>query len=715
MKKVVKPIPTSSIIGIGLLGISILLFKYDQLYVGVLTTILTSMILMINLFFMPCSTLFLKKQINKKSYNHYKEFASFYLKDRRLHLSKDTFKKAIENKWLDVITMFILLGVKKNLTETEKKEIILNVFYEDDFKIYELLANAGFDLDFIVPATQEHFIFETLTNPNVFYLEKLIKKRINVNVVNSINEKLLFVVIREKRLEHLKLLLKYDIDLTIENNEKLTPIFYALVVENVEACELITNKMSQQKASNHKIEFKVLKEPLILNSRPIDKEDTQTLINLMDSKDDRAVAILKEYFMSKKDCFLKVEPLVALYTRLSKVEVGIQKKEEGSQSSKYITPEEEWKADIFRYIQKNYKFTQSEMFKIDGIYKSPKYIDTYKEDCPKCQGEQLVLCKDCKGVGLIECNTCKGSGNQDCPECKGTHKVACVTLKKYVECKNCTQGIFKCIQCNDEGLQECPECEGHGTKGCKCPKEYKVQCPHCKDGYVAIKNGMYKKCSKCTDGFVCGLCHDTGRVLEKFKEKGFKCNTCKGTKKVKCTVCEGKRKIRCTRRFEIDCNCNEGKIRCEKCNGNKKVACPSCNGTKTEACAHCADGYIYTNTAIDFIGTNKVVVEKIVTSGNDDDFDSLLPSIAEKIVENHPYVQEVYSMNSVDIKKQDIVIKNTRIEKEVHKLIASHRNRGQIEILEVAPLHYKLVTFEYRDGRRYKIILINDVFYKVLD
>lgn len=713
-KKAIKPIPTTVIIGIILLGCSGLLFKYGEVISGILMVILVSLIFIIDAVLIPSSTFFLRGKGNKKNYNKYKNFARFYLRDRRLSYSKQTFQKAIDNKWLDIITMCILLGIKNGLDKEERQQLLLDAVHNEDQTIYEVLLNGGFSGNFIVKDTMEHFLFETLKVRNSQYLDYLLDSNVEVSMPNQEGLMPIFIAIKEDLIEHVKVLLKHGVDLKAVNGEGLTPLFYALAEEKVEICELLVDKLEDKK-EKEPIAFHKLTQGLSLKAEEDTWSEVDLLIKLISSKDTKILNALKAYLKEKKQSSLKVESGVEAYCRLSTIHATMEKQKVTSQIAEDMYTEEECKQDLYHYVLKHYKFCAPEDFKIESIYKAPKYIDSDQVKCSKCEGTGLVECDDCSGTGKVECTDCKGEGYKTCSKCHGTQVISCQEIKKFLECKNCKDGQYSCIKCDKDGMQLCPDCEGHGTVKCHCPSDKKRKCPHCDKGYVKVGNGMYKKCNHCHEGEICLLCNNTGWVLERFMRNGYTCKRCKGSKKIVCSVCKGTKKVKCVRKYEVPCDCKEGYEVCSTCEGEKEVSCQTCGGTQKETCKECDKGYIYTNVSIDFKAHNTLISEAIIgIKEGTSKFKELTTTISEKVCTEHPYIKEVFTMQKINMVPSDIKINNRHIENAIREMINNKKDTGIIDILEVVPLDYTVITIKPKQGQETKCILINKHFYKTL-
>lgn len=712
-RKIRKPIPTSCMVSCGLIILGGILIGNEEMTSGVLSLVLAGMLLGINGILLPTSTLFMKKKLSKKEVDRYRNFAKFYLKDRRLLYSKQTFEKAIDANWYDVVTMCLLLGIKEAYEPYERQTFVVQALRNSHARIYEMLLRGGMGGHFIVEDTGEHLVFETLKQSDAKYLSFLLACHISPDIMNQEGDYPIFRAIKEDAVDHVRVLLQHKCSLEVTNKEKLTPLFYALKEGKVTCCELIAEAMEKEDEP-HEISVKKLKEPLLVNA-PVVEEESKLLLHLIASKDKTTLELLKRYFMNPKQFYMKAETDVALYARLSAIEAVMEKKEMTSSQVEHMYTEEACKKELYGKVLKTYRFTKTGDFVLESLYKTPRCIDSYKEACETCKGQGSVPCTACKATGVEVCEKCKGTGEIVCEKCKGTLKASCETVKKYIECQNCKDGLFICVKCDKEGMQPCPTCGGHGTTKCKCPPDKKKKCPHCDRGYIPLKSGMYKKCAHCHDGEICMICHNTGWVDEKFKKQGFECKTCKGEKKIPCQICNGKKKVKCSKRFEIACDCETGKQVCPECEGSTKVACKVCEGTKRQKCTECTDGYKYTNVYVDFKAKQSMVKEVVLHKGEKDDYlEDMLHQMGGYMTSNSSYIKELYTMFQIDMRPEDVVIRNHALNDSIHQLIREKSKKGILDVLEIAPLAYTIVRFKEKEGATYECILVGEKFYKTL-
>lgn len=712
MKKI-KPISTSTLMGLILVIVGGILFYYEQNLSAVLTLVLALAILSINIYLLTSANVFLKGKVTKKKLYKYKGFAKFYLRDRRMAYSKQNFAQAIENNWTDIVTMSLLLGIKKHYNEEEQAEVLLLALQQDQEKIYEVLLRGGFNGDFVVRNTEEHFIYETLRKPNTRYLKLLLECRISPNIKNAEGNTPIFETISAGAIEHMQVLIDSGASLEIQNKQKLTPLFYALKEGKIDICEKLVERVLSVKTKSG-IQFKKVVEPILLNPLPEPNDMTDLLIRIIGSKDQKTLNVVKDYFQNKQDYFLKLETGVEMYARLSTIQATMEKKQVVGTVPSYMEKEEECKKDLYQEVLRQYKFSEIGDFKINGIYDTPKYIDSQKEPCSNCNASGEIKCIACDAKGIVSCPVCQGKGVHTCSKCQGTKKVSCTTVKKYIECHECKDGAFKCTQCDPKGMQVCPKCQGHGTEACKCPPDKKRKCPHCDKGYISLKNGMYKKCMRCNEGEICMLCDNTKWVKEVFKDKGYKCKECNGVKKVPCTMCRGTKKVTCTRKYEQVCDCKDGQQVCQTCSGNKVVACTQCTGTGKTKCPACVDGHNYTNIAVDFKAYQTLVSEQMLTATERSLLGDLVGDMSHMILEEHHFLSKVYTLKKIEMNKNDIQIRSNPMQKQVAMMLERNTQDRILDILELAPIDYTIVTFKHKEGANYQCILINDYFYKTI-
>jgi hypothetical protein len=690
-----KPIATSILLTLAFFALGIVLLLSDQILSAILSFILAGGILTMNLILVPCATLFLKEKVKQQDLDRYKSLA-------------------ISADWLDIVTMCLLLGVHKGYTPEAREVLLQNALHYDNRKIFEILIKGGFNHQFTVKETGNPFIFETLKQPNPFYLKLLLKKGASPNTLDSEQNSVLFVAIREKCQEHLKELLKTDCDLNYKNAEGLTAVFYAVKVGNFEACELLCDTLDQ-KETPHTVEQIKVNEPLILNAKkPLPREEL--FLKMLQSKNKDATKLLKNYFKNATHYYIEVTTGVEIYARLSVVETLMEKFENTSQVPHEILNEEDCKKGLYQAVVKKFGFTKNANFTLDKIYNEPKCIESFKSPCTVCSGQGSVTCTVCKGKKTETCPTCEGAGKIKCERCEGKLVVQCKTIAKYPECKYCDNGRYTCVRCNDKGKAPCPTCKGSGRARCTCPPDKKLKCPHCENGYVPLKNGMYKKCTHCKEGYICELCQGTGLINEKFTDPEYVCKSCHGKKTVLCPVCHGKKKLVCNRAFEEPCDCDKGMRICQTCEGHKTVDCRKCEGTGLEKCAACEEGYVYSNVSVNFSATQKLEKEAIIAGKEGSQvLGEMLESVPEKVCAQDKMIEKLYTLLKVDLKSEDFLIRNNHMQQEVGTMVNTKEKKGALNALEIVPLYYTDVIFKEVGNTPKHCLLVGDVVYKVYE
>lgn len=182
-----------------------------------------------------------------------------------------------------------------------------------------------------------------------------------------------------------------------------------------------------------------------------------------------------------------------------------------------------------------------------------------------------------------------------------------------------------------------------------------------------------------------------------------------------CTVCKGTKKVKCTRKQEVPCTCNEGYEICGACQGKKEVNCKTCEGTKHVNCPKCDGGYVYTNTSVDFKAYNTLVSEDIMGKVEGHSLlKDLTPTMSEKVCSEHPYIKEVFTVQKVNLLPSDVKVSHKKIENAIKDMVSKKENPGIIDVLELIPLDYTLITIKPKKGKEIKCILINNHFYKTL-
>lgn len=84
---------------------------------------------------------------------------------------------------------------------------------------------------------------------------------------------------------------------------------------------------------------------------------------------------------------------------------------------------------------------------------------SYRQECPVCEGTGEVACPKCKGRGSIPCRHCNGSGSAPlCKKCVGEGIVPCKKCKGTGKVKG-----LPCPDCRGECVIFCPACRGEGV------------------------------------------------------------------------------------------------------------------------------------------------------------------------------------------------------------------------------------------------------------
>jgi len=225
-----------------------------------------------------------------------------------------------------------------------------------------------------------------------------------------------------------------------------------------------------------------------------------------------------------------------------------------------------------------------------------------KNECLKCNEENLNSCTKCfNGYGLIgqECKKCKIN---DCLNCDGNVEICKECKKGYfldnVICKpislSCDKYIFNCAECNYDNLSiECQSCiEGYILVDNKCEVcDNQRFCKECK-----MENGV-KKCLSCFPGSglindECQKCEDGCNECIFDKDGNQECLSCtiKYTNGEAYYMDENKKCKKCPDNCE-KCVLYSGKINCLQCNIlnsylDSNGECKRCNET-IEGCEQC--------------------------------------------------------------------------------------------------------------------------------
>ncbi|MHC1749720.1 MAG: ankyrin repeat domain-containing protein [Cellulosilyticaceae bacterium] len=707
-----KPISISSIVAIFCIAIGIGVWIKVSTVSGILIVILGLVIGGMNIWLMQCSMIFLGSNKHRgKKVSIYKEFATFYLHDRRLTYSKQTFKTAVENNWYDVVTMCVLLGIRKALTEKEQEMMVTYAIENNYLLLFATLLKGSFKSDYTPYEDGTPLIFLALDKENPGYLQALLKQNVATDVTDVTGLTPIFKVIKDNRSDLAKLLIANGVDLATENIQGLTPLFSAVAEENIEICQMILNKLPK-KIANAPIKFEKIEHKFVLDDKQ-DYTERDLLVEMVSSGDKQTLNTLKGYFKDKTSHRLTVESGVELYTRLSYLGGNYEKHTRTTKEKEVVYPESDCLKDLLKRVEMRYKLTDIGSFKLGKIYKTPKCIESIRIPCKTCEGNGKVPCGECAGSGNVNCSECGGTGATECPKCHGTERVSCDVLQQYLECKDCKDKHYICGQCLGRGIEICPTCGGTGGKKCSCPKNKQTKCPHCDNGYTEVKRGEYRKCRHCSgNGKICILCNNTGWINTQSGNKRDVCERCEGTGKIKCRVCKGNKRIKCTKAYTEPCDCHKGNVTCTKCSGGKKQKCERCNGTGKEACLECTDGFVYENIYLDFECENMLNKEAILSKQEEPYLVEFKEKAIESALNNSGYISSVYTYKNLRIEPKDISVGDYYLNEAMKKFLNEKENKGITEILEVMPLYYQMITIEKAHGDRYRCLIINNKFFK---
>ena len=175
---------------------------------------------------------------------------------------------------------------------------------------------------------------------------------------------------------------------------------------------------------------------------------------------------------------------------------------------------------------------------------------------------------------------------------------------------------------------------------------------------------------------------------------------------------KGQKRVRWSKRFEEDCTCNKDRVICDQCQGTGRMLCGVCQGSKKEKCTQCVDGYFFTNVHIDFKAHQTLVNEKIISKNEECITGELLRYIVDEACTDHPYINEVFSLLKIDLKTRDVEIRSNALQKQVDEMIRLKNGKSTVDVMDIIPLHYTLVTFKERDGTTFESTLINNHFYR---
>lgn len=716
-KKMKKPVPRSALIAFLCIPIGIGVQVYYHLILGIVISVVGILIIGLNMWLSKCSGIFIPESYKVKNIERYKEFAYFYLHDRGLKYTQSTFEKAIANKWTDVVTMCLLLGISKALPNEQRKSILKNVFANDDLSTFKILIKAGFNGNIKIDEEGTPFLFLTMQKEDAGYTECLLSNGVSPNLENVQGERAIFVAIRENRRDIVASLIRHKVDLKNVKHEGLTPMFFALAQGDFEICEMIYEKVYQnEKKKEQPLQIEEIKGTIVLKELPEINSREELLLKLITTKDKGVWNTLKEVFTDKDSYKLLEQSGTELYARLSYITGEYTLHTNKSKQKKETHSKEECQEDLIVKVKRHYKLSDIGRYKIDHIYEQPKCIESKREPCEVCHGETQVMCQNCAGKGTTSCPECEGEGVKTCEKCHGAGEISCKMLKEQTICKTCKEGIYTCLKCDDQGNTDCPTCEGHGTIKCTCPPSKRKPCPYCEKGFLEIKRGQYVKCKKCKDGWICTECNNTGwRLLSKANPQDV-CPTCKGKKKVKCVQCKGTKKVKCTQAYVKECDCNKGMSVCSACEGKKKVSCTVCNATGKQKCTECEEGFVYKNIYLDFNCTNYLAKEQWF--GEKEDrvlLQNMSKNLIKDILERKIYVSKVYLLKDYEIKPEQVAINQKDLEPQLKKFLEKkEKHDGVMEILEIIPLPYHCITVIHDSGKQWHYIFVKNIFITAL-
>ncbi|MGL4345799.1 MAG: hypothetical protein ACRCTE_11425 [Cellulosilyticaceae bacterium] len=490
-------------------------------------------------------------------------------------------------------------------------------------------------------------------------------------------------------------------------------ILYALELGSLACCEWLQGQIKSA-MDTHEINFLPLDGPLTLEESPEASQPHEHLLDLVATGNQETQDLLAHYLQHKGSYNVQTVSGVGAYLRLSTIEATMQKAVYEDRRAENAKTKEECTKDLVAYIKKNYQFSSQGQYSIEGIYKRPQYLESEKVPCSQCQGEGTLVCSQCGGEKFLECPSCEGKGEVVCHKCGGKQVQMCWDVKKYLQCQTCHKGEFACHKCDDNGMAVCPECMGHGTRKCSCPKSKKIKCPHCNKGFMPLKNGMYKKCEHCQDGWICSLCHNSGWVIAHDGKKELMCPKCQGTKKIVCPTCRGKHKLKCSKAHEIPCDCHNGMESCEQCGGKKVIGCDKCQHTGKEPCKACDKGYIYQNMRVDFKGKQKVLKETILEGEEEKaQLQGMISQIGHYVESGNPYIEKVYTLGKERMASKDLRATGFELEKRLKNFVKEVESTGVYDVLEIIPLTYQVLSFQSIEEPSFECVMVNKHHYEL--
>jgi hypothetical protein len=709
--KLTRKLPKSFFVGGLFIIIGVVAFVYYHRLLGITIGGLGSVLILFTIWLSHSVGLLVPAESKKEELQKYTKFATFYLKDRGLEYSDLTFEVALEKKWTDIVTMCLLLGIGKELSDAKCNKILRDVFWREDLPTFKVLLRAGFKGD-LKTQGEEYLLFLAMQKEDGEYVKALLENGVSPNLENLLGQKAIFVAIEQERVGVIESLIEYKVSFNNVQQEGLSPMFFALTKGNFKVCEKIYDATYPPKVKEKKT-FKVKRTDGEMNfeKETVALTKQEMLLSLIGTKNKEVWKILKEIFKENKSYQLSIRNGVELYARLSYVTGEYMLHTNTSKEPKQTYSKEQCHQDLAKKVIEKYRISSIGGYIVEKIYDEPKCIESTKEVCTECKGKAELACEECKSKGMIVCDVCEGEGNIDCSKCKGKGKISCYDLKEHAKCKTCNQGVHACQECNGKGEETCPACEGHGTKKCSCPPHKKVPCRHCEKGFKEIKNGQYVKCDKCTDGWVCSECNNTKWILSsKAKEKDL-CTVCQGKKRIVCRSCGGKGKVKCAKPYVKKCDCTEGKEVCPSCEEKGKIKCPSCNGKGQQECKACANGFIYKNIYLDFKCKNFLAKETWFGEKEDISYtQGMSKDLIKDLLDGAGYSSEIFLMKKENISSGLIQSNYPLIEKQLKEFLNEKpKHDGLIEILETVPIPYYIITLQVKD-RKWECVFVKEEF-----
>ncbi|ONI42152.1 hypothetical protein AN639_12200 [Candidatus Epulonipiscium fishelsonii] len=705
-KKLARPISRILMLGSIIMSIGGSIYIPTTSISGILIIVLGGVVTSVTFIIKPIGDLYNTYRPRVSELNRYASFAELYLKDRQLKNTRADFEKALRNDWHDVVTAYILLSYL-NDKEEFAKAVTISMRYES-IKSLTVLINTGKKMD----SGPAQFLFkEALFKESLVYMELLYKLDIDIDFRDSVGDTFLIIASRNNLEEQVDFLLDKGASWNIKNTDGDTALFIALANQHMNIYKKLLAKAEQIRSEKYFIEKRTFSERIILEKKRVALNPVELINRIIPGAKDSMIPVLADYLNNRESYSLDIKNKYELYVRKSNIIVDMITATDSTKNALVTISKDRYTSDLIENIQKKYSFCMDGQFYVDSIYDSPKCIESERVMCLECNGTSQLLCSECKGEGYIPCSVCGGDGSTTCPDCKGTGELSCEQVQPYEECRSCKKAEYTCINCTN-GEQVCPTCEGHGTKRCVCPPGKQVKCTKCTNGTIIEFDGTKKRCSYCDGGMICTLCNGTKWVLSHYVDQGYACKTCKGKKTSICKICKGKKKLKCKRLFKKACSCKDGQIPCKACGSKGKKLCPKCLGEKMKPCRSCDKGYKFSNTYADFKAYNIIQSEAIISNEQMPVLIDLLPSMAEKILTQHPYLTAVYTGIKVEFSKDDIYLSPDNFKQKIMSILEDKNPDSIVDILEVAPIEYQEIKF-YKEGKEaLSCIMINDTFYR---